>query len=356
VGALLGSPIVIEVTDESGTPVRGAVVEFAFTSAGDGTEIVPETATTDQDGLAEARILLGSEPGLQTGEARVVLASSDRPSVVFTAMAESLPPSADDNQRPTAEFRWQCTNLTCSFTNSSSDGDGTLVGWIWRFGDGTTSAERQPSHTYSAAGSYIVRLTVTDDGGATDELSATVNVSTAPSPTPNEAPNADFAAGCNNLACSFTDRSRDDDGTLVSWQWDFGDGATSSARDPSHSYGAAGSYRVRLTVRDNDGAQDVATRDVEVSAPAPPPPPTNEQPDADFDAHCKKLECTFEDRSKDDDGTIVAWQWDFGDGGTSSQRNPTHTYSEHGRYDVVLTVRDNGGATDTRTRRVDVKK
>ena len=162
--------------------IRGAVVEFALTSAGAGTEIVPETATTDQDGLAEARILLGSEPGPQTGEARVVLASSDRPSVAFTAMAEaqSPPPNGDDNQRPTAEFRWQCNTLTCSFTNSSSDSDGTLVRWAWRFGDGTTSAERQPSHTYSAAGSYIVRLTVTDDGGATDELSATLNVSIAP--------------------------------------------------------------------------------------------------------------------------------------------------------------------------------
>ena len=71
--------------------------------------------------------------------------------------------------------------------------------------------------------------------------------------------------------------------------------------------------------------------------------------------HCEDLECSFEDKSKDDDGSIVAWQWDFDDGATSSQQNPVHTYEERGRYDVVLTVRDNDGATHTKKRRIDPK-
>jgi len=72
--------------------------------------------------------------------------------------------------------------------------------------------------------------------------------------------------------------------------------------------------------------------------------------------HCDHLVCTFTDKSKDDDGTVSAWAWDFGDGETSTQQNPVHTYSDRGRYDVVLTVTDDDGASATKTRRADPKR
>ena len=169
-----------------------------------------------------------------------------------------------------------------------------------------------------------------------------------PPPDPNEPPKADFEVHCGVLTCTFIDRSDDSDGSLVSWAWDFGDGAGSSERNPAHSYATAGSYAVTLTVRDNDGAEDTKSR---VAEPEPPAP--NKVPDADFDVHCSELTCTFTDKSKDDDGTIVAWQWSFGDGATSTERNPVHVYADRGRYDVVLMVTDNGGATDTKTHRAD---
>jgi PKD repeat protein len=72
--------------------------------------------------------------------------------------------------------------------------------------------------------------------------------------------------------------------------------------------------------------------------------------------HCRKLTCAFSDRSKDDDGTIVSWQWNFGDGVSSTEQNPAHAYVNRGQYDVDLTVTDNRGATDTKTHRADAKE
>ena len=90
--------------------------------------------------------------------------------------------------------------------------------------------------------------------------------------------------------------------------------------------------------------------------PTAPPTPSNAPPHADFDVHCDHLVCTFQDKSQDDDGTIVSRQWDFGDGSGSAEQNPTHTYSEQGRYNVHLTVTDDDGASATKDRRADAKR
>lgn len=81
------------------------------------------------------------------------------------------------NSAPTASFTNACTNLACTFTDASTDADGTVTGWSWTFGDGTTASAQNPAHTYAAAGSYTVTLTVTDNAGATGTTSRTVTVS-----------------------------------------------------------------------------------------------------------------------------------------------------------------------------------
>jgi PKD repeat protein len=350
VGEPLAAPVVIEVTDADGDPFEGATVEFALTSAGEGAGITPPTAHTNADGRAQAEVLLGDKVGVQTGEARVAGDGDTAPTATFSALAESV-----DNRSPAAAFGWSCEELTCRFTETSTDSDGSLTAWSWRFGDGGTSAEREPVHSYDASGTYIVRLTVTDDEGATDELSDEVTVTAASAPPSNQAPRADFEIECRNLTCAFTDRSEDDDGSIVAWLWDFGDGATSSQRNPSHAYESPGRYDVRLTVTDDDGAEAARTRPAEPDEPSspPPPPPTpapNDPPVAEFEVDCQELRCTFLDRSRDEDGNVVSWQWDFGDGATSSERNPSHVYGASGRYEVRLLVTDDDGAADTRTR------
>jgi hypothetical protein len=176
VGELLESPLEVTVTDAAGDPVRGATIVFELTSAGEGAEISPSTTTTDEVGHAEARMLLGDKVGLQTGAAHVVVAGVKGPSAPFSATAHPAAPDNPDNQPPNADYNWHCEDLRCEFTDASSDRDGAVVRWDWRFGDGGTSSEAEPAHEYPSSGTYLVTLIVTDNDGATDESTAHVEV------------------------------------------------------------------------------------------------------------------------------------------------------------------------------------
>src|SRR5207245_5856945 len=164
---------------------------------------------------------------------------------------------AQPNQPLVAAFTSSCSGLSCSFSDGSSDPDGTIASWHWTFGDGATSNSQNPSHTYSSGGTYTVTLQVTDNSGASNSVSHTVSPS-----QPNQPPVAAFTSSCSGLSCSFSDGSSDPDGTITAWSWDFGDGATSSSRNPSHTYAAGGSYTVRLTVQDNSGATNSVSHSV----------------------------------------------------------------------------------------------
>lgn len=351
VGQPLSNPVIVEVRDAAGAPVEGVTVQFAFTSAGEGAQLAPETSETDPLGRAQAQVTLGSKIGLQTGEVRVVREGADPPRDTFSAVA-----FAEANHAPVGSFGWSCNALVCRFSDTSTDDDGDVTGWSWRFGDGGTSTEREPTHSYAEPGSYTVTLTVTDDGGATDDASEQVTAAaSSPPPASNAPPQADFDLDCDDLRCTFTDQSDDPDGDLVGWEWSFGDGTSSSERNPSHTYAAAGQYEVRLVVTDDGGAQDDRTRTARPEAPSPPPPPANDPPSAEFEVECQALTCVFVDRSVDTDGSVVRWQWSFGDGTSSSDRNPSHAYLASGRYDVLLVVTDDDGAADSRTHSAEPK-
>ena len=166
------------------------------------------------------------------------------------------------NVAPTANFSFTTNALTASFTDSSTDSDGTIASRAWNFGDGATSTATNPSRTYAAAGTYNVQLTVTDNGGATNSITKAVTVTSAT----NVAPTANFSFTTSGLTASFTDGSTDSDGTIASRAWNFGDGSTSTATNPSRTYAAAGTYNVQLTVTDNGGATNAITRAVTVTS------------------------------------------------------------------------------------------
>ncbi len=168
------------------------------------------------------------------------------------------------NQAPTASFAPSCVDLDCTFDGSgSSDPDGTIASYAWDFGDGDAGTGANPTHTYAAGGTYDVTLTVTDDGGATGTDTQQVTVTAT-----NQAPTASFTAGCTDLNCSFDGAgSTDPDGTIASYAWDFGDGNNGIGINPMHTYAAAATYSVTLTVTDDGGATGTDTQQVTATAP-----------------------------------------------------------------------------------------
>jgi PKD repeat protein len=243
------------------------------------------------------------------------------------------------NAPPVASFTFSCSGLTCSFDASgSSDPDGTIASYAWTFGDGATGSGAITSRTYAAGGSYTVTLTVTDNGNATSQTAHAVTV--------NAPPVASFTSACSGLTCSFdASGSSDPDGTIASYAWTFGDGATGSGATTSRTYAAGGTYTVTLTVTDNANATSQTAHAVTVNAP----------PVASFTSACSGLTCSFNAAgSSDPDGTITSYAWTFGDGATGSGATASRTYAAGGTYAVTLTVTDNGSATGTQVQNITV--
>jgi YD repeat-containing protein len=165
----------------------------------------------------------------------------------------------------------------------------------------------------------------------------------------NIPPAAAFTPSCAHLVCVFADGSSDPDGQVTAYTWDFGDGAAAvTTKDAQHTYAAANTYTVSLTVTDNDGAAAGVTKSVQVSTPANTPPTAN------FTASCTALACSFTDLSTDADGTVVGIHWDFGDGAEATTQNATHAYATAGTYIVALVVTDDRGTTGTLSQPVTV--
>lgn len=166
---------------------------------------------------------------------------------------------AASKMAPSARFTASCTDLACSFTDTSTDADGTVAAWNWTFGDGATSSQQNALHTFNAAGTYSLTLTVTDSDGLTGTASQYVTVT-----APNTPPSAALTASCTGMVCTFTDTSVDTDGTIVERHWSFGDGATGSAATETHTFAAPGTYAVSLDVKDDRGGTDRTTTSVRV--------------------------------------------------------------------------------------------
>jgi PKD repeat protein len=148
---------------------------------------------------------------------------------------------------PTANFTFSANGLTVAFTDTSTDAGGTIGSHAWTFGDGGTSTAANPTHTYAAGGTYSVTETVTDSGnGTTSSKTSAVTVSAS-----GGTPVANFTYTASGLTVNFTDTSTDSGGSIGQHSWNFGDGGTSSAANPSHTYASAGTYSVSETVTDS---------------------------------------------------------------------------------------------------------
>ena len=250
------------------------------------------------------------------------------------------------NADPVAAFSTSCVEGACSFdAAASSDPDGTIASYVWDFGDQTTGTGVAPTHTFAASGTYSVRLTVTDNRGDANSLTKPVTVTV---PQPNQPPVSNFTSSCDERACAFDGSgSSDPDGTIASYDWDFGDDSTGSGATPNHTYATDGTYDVQLIVTDNQGASVTLTKQVTAKA--------NVAPTASFTTDCTALKCDVDGSdSSDSDGTIASYAWDFGDGESGTGAVAAHTYAAGATYDIKLTVTDDKGAKDSKTKSVTV--
>jgi PKD repeat protein len=223
--------------------------------------------------------------------------------------------------------------LTVAFTDRSM---GNPTAWKWDFGDGTNASIENPVHIFTNPGSYDVSLTVTRDGD-TDTSKQVVNA--------GGVPNADFSGTPLSInvgeSVRFTDKTTN---APTGWSWDFGDTATSSDQNPSHTYMAKGIYTVSLTAKNLNG-RDTEVKQSYVNVGV--------APKAEFipviipyQKTQVPMQVAFIDQSA---GNPTSWQWDFGDGQTSGEQNPKHLYQKEGVYTVKLTAKNNFGE-DTRVR------
>ncbi len=243
---------------------------------------------------------------------------------------------------PVAAFTADTTNITAGDSISFADqSTGDPTSWTWDFGDGGTSTKQSPVYKYDTVGSYTVKLTVSNEEGDDTETKTNYIAVSAKGSAPVAAFVADTTQITAGEEVTFTGQSV---GEPTSWNWDFGDGGTSTVQNPTYTYNTAGTYTVALTVT-NDYGEDIETKANYITVAE-----QGTVPVASFTADVTEVTAgeaiSFTDEST---GEPTIWSWDFGDGSTSTEQNPIYTYNAVGTYTVVLTVTNDYGS-DTETK------
>jgi PKD repeat protein len=293
-----------------------------------------------------------SKSGYQTWQSIMYILGSPTRTVNAALVA-----TTSSNQAPTPAFTFSPSNpgvgsWTQFDASSSFDADGTIGAYAWTFGDGSTGTGSTVWHRFTSTGTYNVQLTVTDNQGASANVTEPVHVG----PT-NQQPVAAFTTDSTMTSpggwIQFNaSPSYDPDGSITTYAWSFGDGASSSGAAVWHRFTTAGTYLVTLTVTDNEGAQDAHSQSILVGA-------QNIQPTAAFTyspsspavSEWIRFDATA---SYDADGTIASYQWSFGGGASETGSIVYRQLTVAGQYTVTLTVTDNRGATSSVSKQVQV--
>ncbi|MBX2930627.1 MAG: PKD domain-containing protein [Chitinophagaceae bacterium] len=248
------------------------------------------------------------------------------------------------NDVPTVDFNASVTSgcypLKVQFTDASIANSGNITQWFWDFGDGNTSTQQNPLHTYSVAGSFTVTLKVTNSKGCTKQLNKPNYINVPGGVYANFS--VVSATNCTLPAnISFTNTSSGT-GTL-SYEWNFGDGATSTQTTPSHTYTNNGTYTVSLIVKNNNGCNDTLIKPNIVNV-------GTVNADFTYTGQCVNAPTTFTSTSTP---TPIAYTWYFGSAATSTQVNPQHTFPSPLNYNVKL-VADFGTCKDSMTKSITI--
>lgn len=253
-------------------------------------------------------------------------------------------------QTPAANFTASpiggCSPLIVNFQDLSTGNPET---WLWDLGNGNSSTLQNPTATYFTPGTYTIRLTVTNNNGS-NTLTRQQYITVYEPPTVNFS--ANVQAGCFPLRVQFTDLSSVSAGSsIASWQWDFGNGVTSTEQNPLAVYNTAGNFAVTLKVTDNRGCSKILGRNAYINVT----PGVTARFTATPPVACSAPANIQFNNTSTGPGTI-SYQWDFGDGNTSALTSPAHTYASVGAYTATLTATSSNGCVDTATRLIPVAR
>jgi len=232
----------------------------------------------------------------------------------------------------TADTLNGCAPFTVLFNNTTTNANN----YLWNFGDGDTSTLANPSHIYSTSGTYTVTLIGYGGGGCNDTLIRTTYIHVITPPDLTDSFSVSPATGCVGDLISFTNNSTN----ATSYLWNFGDGNTSTATNPTHIYSLLGSYNVTLYSINNTVCGLMIDSSKTQVIIYPNAIASFDSPDT---GGCPPYTVTFVNGS-----TLAAsYSWNFGDGGTSTALNPTYTYTNPGFYTVTLIAFGQNGCNDT---------
>ncbi len=212
------------------------------------------------------------------------------------------------------------------FTNSSNN----AISYIWDFGDGTSSLDPNPLHTYINAGTYNVKLIATSSYGCQDIEIKNSLITIYAKPIVQFTSNT--TSTCNvNTTFNFTDNTIGS----TSWSWTFGDGTSSILQNPSHLYTSTGNYTVTLIAGNSNGCFDTVSQSnfIHIGNSLVPSFTTSDT------NGCAPATIHFNATTPN----ANSWSWDFGDGTTSTLKSPNHTYNNPGQYTITLAVTTNSG-------------
>jgi PKD repeat protein len=319
----------------------------------DGTNLMPlvnVAAGTTSLNLGSFSLASGSYKVFVKAVGRPFLTNKMSTAANYT-VAGNLPPTALLSATPTSGT---ASLLVSANTAGSSDPDGSIASTKLDFGDGTILNAASGSHSYTNAGTYPLKATVTDNMGASASTTTTITVQAPANQPPIAKLSVTPTSGTAALTVSAsTAGSSDPDGSIASTKIDFGDGTVLATSSGTHVYSAAGSFIVKATVTDNAGATASTSATVIVNAP-------NQVPVAKLSVTPNTGTATLNVTAStagsiDPDGSITSTKIDFGDGTVLTAASGTHVYSKAGTFIVKATVTDNVGATASATSTVTVQ-
>lgn len=280
-----------------------------------------------------------SSPGIYTVSCTMTVSGSPQIVVKSGFIRVFSPPTANFVTNTTAG----CSPLAVIFSNTSTVGSAPVNSFLWDFGNGVTSTQQNPQFTYSIANTYNISLVVTDTNGCSHTRTRNGLIRVDPKP------NAEFASS-NNNGCNFphtvnfTNLTTANVSGIVTYNWSFGDGNTTTAISPSNTYNSPGQYNVTLVATNSIGCRDTMRKSNFVNIAN-----LNTNFSSDVQAGCPPLRVNFTNSSSPNT-TGTTYVWDFGNNQSSRARDTSMLYINPGQYTVKLLMIAPNGCRDSLVR------